>query len=102
MGRWDGRCSTGRWRRIGTPSAVTHVDTGVAAGHHRMEINGLRGRVYIDPGATNPRSGQRTAVYGPYEHERGGEHAFYQQVIDQYGQDIERQMSGLVKVAITR
>jgi hypothetical protein len=80
---------------------VTHVDTGTLKGSHRMEIGGLRGRVYIDPGATNPRSGQRATLYGPYEHQRGGGHAFYQRVIDDYGPEIERQMNGLVKLGIT-
>lgn len=97
----------GRAVQYGTAAAqryaigVTHVDTGTLKASHRMEVDGLRGRVYIDPAATNPRSSQRSAVYGPIEHQRGGEHAFYQRVIDEYGQDIERQMGGLVKAAIT-
>lgn len=79
---------------------VTHVDTGALRASHRMEVTGLRGRVYIDPSARNPRSRQRTETYGPYEHERGGEHAFYQRTIDEQGASIEQAMMGLVKLGI--
>jgi hypothetical protein len=82
--------------------AVTHVDTGTLRASHRMEVNGLRGRVYIDPSATNPRSGGRAAVYGPYEHDRGGEHAFYQVVYDQYGRGIEQQMGDMVNLELRK
>ncbi len=57
--------------------SVTHVDTGSLRASHRMQMDGLTGTVYIDPSARNPRSGQLTSVYGPHEHNRGGEHAFY-------------------------
>ena len=80
---------------------VTHVDTGALRSSHRMEITGLRGRVYIDPSARNPRSRQRTETYGPYEHERGGQHAFYQRTINEQGPSIEQAMMGLVKLGIT-
>ncbi len=96
----------GRAVQYGTAAAhryavgVTHVDTGALRASHRMEVTGLRGRVYIDPSARNPRSRQRTATYGPYEHDRGGEHAFYQRTIDEQGQSIEQAMMGLVKLGI--
>jgi len=76
---------------------LTHVDTGSLKSSHRMEIKGLRGEVYIDPNAVNPRSNQRTAMYGPYEHDRGGEHAFYARVVDEYGQQIEAEMRNMVR-----
>jgi hypothetical protein len=76
---------------------LTHVDTGSLKSSHRMEIKGLRGEVYIDPNASNPRSGRRTAMYGQYEHDRGGEHAFYQRVIDEYGKQIEGEMRDIVR-----
>lgn len=69
-----------RWAVI-----YTHVDTGALRGAQRMEVNGLRGRVYLDPSARNPRSGQLASVYGFYEHERGGEHAFYERALDHEG-----------------
>lgn len=96
----------GRAVQYGTTAAhryavgVTHVDTGSLHASHRMEITGLRGRVYIDPSARNPRSRQRTETYGPYEHERGGEHAFYQRTINEQGPSIEQAMMGLVKLGI--
>lgn len=57
--------------------AVTHVDTGSLRASHRMEITGVRGRVYIDPNSINPRTGEKPAEYGEVEHARGGRHAFY-------------------------
>lgn len=71
--------------------AVTHVDTGSLRASHRMEVNGLRGRVYLAPEAINPRSRQKTSVYGYYEHERGGEHAFYERTVNERGPEIRRQ-----------
>lgn len=62
--------------------AATHVDTGSLRASHRSEVLGLFGRVFLDPNATNPRTGQLTSEYGVYEHERGGEHAFYDIAIE--------------------
>lgn len=57
--------------------AVTHADTGALRASHLMEVTAVRGRVYINPGAVNPRSGAQVAEYAEDEHNRGGEHAFY-------------------------
>ncbi len=70
--------------------AYTHVDTGALRASHRMELTGLSGRVYIDENAVNPRSGQLTSVYGFYEHERGGEHAFYDRAVEGAGALIDQ------------
>jgi hypothetical protein len=83
-----------RWALI-----YTHVDTGALKSSHRMEVGGLHGRVYIGEGH-NPRSGRATAVYGPYEHERGGSHAFYGRVVSEQGQAITERAAGLVAVAV--
>ena len=40
------------------------------------------GRVLLNPSTINPYTGQRPAVYGLYEHQRGGEHAFYALALD--------------------
>lgn len=66
--------------------AITHVDSGSLRASHRMLVSGLHGEVYIDPSASNPRSGKRTSLYGPIEHARGGEHAFYARTEHEYGQ----------------
>lgn len=72
----------------------THVDTGALRASHRMRYEftaaGPRGVIYIDPNAENPRSGEKAAVYGPIEHARGGEHAFYARVRDEDGPRISR------------
>lgn len=64
---------------------VTHVGKYVGAGalknSHRIGYEGgLEGTIYIDPSSVSPRRGTTKAypaVYGVYEHARGGEHAFY-------------------------
>lgn len=66
--------------------ANSHVGTGTMRAAHRMEITGggLHGRIFLDPDATNPRSGQKPSEYGVFEHARGGQHAFYQRVLDEH------------------
>lgn len=63
---------------------ITHVDTGALRASHRMMISGLRGEIYLDKSAANPRGG-RTSIYGPIEHARGGAHAFYARTESEYG-----------------
>jgi hypothetical protein len=75
--------------------SITHVWIVLGGGlraAHRMQREGLAlWRIYLDPLAVNPR-GQRPAVYGPVEHARGGEHAFYERVELERGQDIGESM----------
>lgn len=83
---------------------ITHVDTGSLRASHRMrlEAGGLRGVIFIDPGAVNPRSGQKTSVYGPHEHARGGSHAFYARTVSEAGPSVEKQAGMMVRVALVR
>jgi len=69
--------------------SITHVLTGSLRASHRMELKGLRGRIYLDPSAINPRTGQKPAVYGYYENKRGGEHAFYDRTVEEFEQKSE-------------
>lgn len=78
--------------------AQTHVDTGALKASHRMVIAGLEGTVFIDQGARNPRSRVLTSQYGPIEHARGGEHAFYEIVEKRYGTKIAIQ-AGVMLIA---
>jgi hypothetical protein len=66
----------------------TPVDTGSLRASHRINIQGLRGMVYIDPSAKNPRSGGKPADYGPIVHARGGQRAFYARVVAEEGNAI--------------
>jgi hypothetical protein len=70
---------------------IAHVDTGANRAAQRMiiENGGLRGRIYIDPAAVNPK-GKRPAMYGPVENARGGNHAFYGRVQSERGVQISR------------
>jgi hypothetical protein len=64
-------------------ASITPRQTGTLAGAHRVEVIGLRARVYVDPGAINPRSGQSAAAYaGPME----ARHSFYQRTANEYGE----------------
>ena len=67
--------------------AVSHVDTGAMRASHRMRLQlaQLMGIVSLDQSARNPRSGVPTHVYGYYEHERGGSHAFYARTVQEAG-----------------
>jgi len=78
--------------------AITHVDTGSLRASHRIAVEGLRARIFIDPASTNPRTGERPAVYGVEEHARGGSHAFYERVVEERGREIaEGAMRELVR-----
>lgn len=65
--------------------SITHVLTGTLRTSHIMEVKGLRGTIFPSPTAVNPRTHQRPAVYGYYENKRGGEHAFYDRTVSEYG-----------------
>lgn len=81
--------------------AITHVDTGSLKSSHRMDVNSLRGIVYPDAGATNPRSGRAVSDYAKWEHRRGGSHAFYARVESERGAQIARSMGHIVKVGVS-
>lgn len=68
---------------------LTHVDTGALRASHRMSppSRGV-GVLALDKTARNPRSGIATAVYGEYEHNRGGSHAFYDRTVNEFGDQI--------------
>lgn len=68
---------------------ATHVDTGALKGAHRLRVAGSRAEIYIDPGAARS-DGRRPAQYGPYEHERGGSHAFYERAVEEGLESIGR------------
>ena len=79
---------------------ITHILTGSLRASHRMKVKGLRGRIYIDPKAVNPRSNQRPAVYGYHENKRGGSHAFYDRTIEEYGKEIVETVDKRVKLQL--
>lgn len=75
---------------------ITHVGQYIGGGalknSHRIKVEGLESVIYIDPAVESPRrSGkkQKPSVYGVYEHERGGEHAFYDRTIDEIGDSVK-------------
>jgi len=74
-------------------SKITHIYTGLLARSHRWEYNShtMKGRIFIDQRAVR-RQGFTTVawpkVYGPYEHGRGGSHAFYERTYREAGPEI--------------
>lgn len=68
---------------------VTHRETGTLAAAHRWAFleqgGGPRGVVFLEPGVRNVRSGAPVGRYGPIEHARGGDHAFYGRTIAEAG-----------------
>jgi len=69
--------------------ANTPVDTGAWRASHRPEVHGLTGRVFIDPAATNPKSGSKPAVYGPeLELIRGDRYAVYKRTVNEAGPQV--------------
>lgn len=79
---------------------ITHVHTGALRASHIADfasggvqtyrygipiVDRAAGRIYIDPAARNPVTGEAPAEYGPVEHARGGSHAFYQRTVSERG-----------------
>lgn len=77
-------------RAYQTAVANTVVATGTWRASQRMQVNGLSGRVFLDPTATNPKSPKaRPSVYGAFlEETRGGRYAVYDQTTNNAGPDI--------------
>ncbi|HSN78206.1 MAG TPA: hypothetical protein VL334_24305 [Anaerolineae bacterium] len=79
--------------------ALTHVDTGALKSSHTMEVKALWGRIFISPSAVNPHGGL-PARYGPFEHARGGDHAFYDRAVAEYGQQVIDRATAKIAVAV--
>ncbi len=83
----------------------TPWDTGGLRNAHRMKVNGLRGEVYLDSSAVNPRQGgSRPAEYGFHLHGqgmrpglRGGIRAFYQYTAERDGPDLVKRAGEMVR-----
>lgn len=76
--------------------SITHVDTGTYRASQWMEVEGERGKIYVNPSTVNPRSGNRPAEYSVYEEERGSEHAAYQRTVEEAGPRILKEASEML------
>jgi hypothetical protein len=92
--------SSGKWRWARPDEAG--VGGGALRASHRMEVTALRGRVYVDPGSVNPRTGRKPAEYGAYENARGGAHAFYDRATAEYGPEVLRTVGDRVSAAVVK
>lgn len=70
---------------------VWHFKGGALRASHRIDFRESENlaEITLDESAINPR-GQRPSVYGPFEHRRGGSHAFYERTEREYGPQIAR------------
>lgn len=59
--------------------SITHVDTGLLRGSHRMRVTGTRGEIFTG------------VSYAPEENARGGAHAFYERTVNEAGDGIARE-----------
>ncbi len=76
--------------------SYTHVDTGALRASHIIDYAGpARYIVRLSDSARNPRTGARTSVYGPVEHNRGDSHAFYERTFRNGGQIATRAVAYL-------
>jgi hypothetical protein len=79
--------ASGRWRyaRPHEPGR----GGGALRASHRMEFTERRdtatATINIDAGSVNPLTNNKPSVYGVYEHQRGGEHAFYARAVRERG-----------------
>lgn len=71
-------------------TGITHVITGALRASVRLEMEGLRGHIFIDPSSVNPIGGERPVDYGPVENARGGDHAFFDRTVQQAPQAVSQ------------
>lgn len=83
---------------------ITHVDTGALQSSHTSTAyrtrSGVIGEVFPDPRTMNPRTGKSVKTYAIHEHNRGGEHAFYDMSVRNFGPRIESQIVSQVSRGI--
>lgn len=80
-GKLDHSIKLGITFAYGLAKDYTHIDTATLRAAHRMQqMRAANWRIHIDPSVVNPKTGQKPYEYGVYEHYRGGDHAFYEQV----------------------
>ena len=88
--------------------AVMHTphDTGSLRASHRIKVDRmqLKGEVFIDPRAENPKSPTRPAEYGVYLHRQGmipglrsGIRAFYEYTVKMHGRQVAERMIDMIK-----
>jgi hypothetical protein len=69
----------------------TPVATGTWRAAHRAVVQGLRGRVFLDPNAVSPTGGRPSEYGSSLEQTRGGRYAVYKQTIEEAGPAILRE-----------
>lgn len=76
---------------------VVHVWSGALQSALRMQVQGQRGLVFVDGSVVNPITGDSVASYYVKEHERGGDHAFFERTVMEAGETIMSRAVEIVK-----
>ena len=83
---------SGKWR-YARPHEQGRGGGALRASHRIAFVESTRdatATISIDPNTTNPLTGQKPSVYGGYEHQRGGAHAFYARAVNERGDEALR------------
>lgn len=68
--------------------AITHVATGAWRKAHTTSVSKNKAELFINPGATNPKSGTEVSVYAEVWEHRGGEMAVYKRTLSVLNMDV--------------
>ena len=85
------------WSRV-----LTHRWSGTLAASHQLVITDRGFGARIEVGDLIAPNGASTLDYGPVEFRRGGEHAYYQRVIDEHGDEITAKAVAMLERGIRR
>lgn len=88
------RFITTRAHRFATQNTV--VDTGSWRASHRMVMQGLHARIFIDPSSANPRGGRPEEYGAELERIRGGRYAVYKKTAEEAGPGILKEAGQLL------
>lgn len=83
--------------------SITPVDTGSqrAALTPEVDLRNLRGTLFYDPNAVNPRSTARPSRYGPEnEQVRGGRYAVFQNTFEETQREIASEVARIIVRAL--
>ncbi len=94
---------TGKWR-YARPHEQGRGGGALRASHRIVFAESARdatATISIDPSVSNPLTGQKPSVYGGYEHQRGGTHAFYARSLSERGDEALRRAWRVLRDGVT-
>lgn len=94
---------SGKWR-YARPHEQGRGGGALRASHRIVFAESARdatATISIDPSVSNPLTGQKPSVYGGYEHQRGGTHAFYARSLSERGDEALRRARRVLRDGVT-